>query len=1233
MRSMKALLLFFLRALALHRTVCWSFDAEHEADLHLWARRHAFPDKVTTLKQEVLLIGDGQQMRFWPLWGFYQYLSRASSSFTPSVRLITSSTPGFRFGMMWEEMVYTLSRSRHPVLYFLVSPGDRPLPVIGLRHYPGIKILDVEDMEGQRRLEDLIVGNKIDFVTFRYFNDELVHLQALCKETTFHHMPFFLNPSHFYRGAGSGGEWMRNRDIDVLVYGNTWSHRYPLRHRALRALTTIKHGMSFEVIAHPGYHLDRRKADVHQLLCSDIGPEFWNLSRVDARDLRCCKGSRCMPDDCARVSWRVMQGPLSSCDDVKTCPLPAAVEAMNALKTCLPVIRGKQLGDKLRRAKIVITCSIQGSTDHGFHVSHSYLVAKYHEIGLCGAVIAGDIPLSGHGSGLQGRMIHLDPEMSDQEIVLALSEAVSDSREMVRLANSSFEYFQWNTYARGTIYWTSMIQSMLSRNFTSPSLLGSGLAETERLGLKDGKEYSRLRFNERWQHVIPSDPTYFPNEECLRAFFEEIIIKRSKSGVAKKSKLVDVGAGMGTESLIAAMHGWDVIAIEALKDNVAVLQEGARSNNVEDRICVLHAAAYDCTGREKLYKSSVELQDMGQTSACQMHNLHLPPSSFTSAAFTSSRDSLQGFLLNRSTKVANEDDMRRWSRGADGTFRLCGDESSTICSSLSPLSLQAAETIATELVKVVCLDNFLNVEEAVDVMLIQDFQENDKVVVGSAKLLSSGLVHLVIFDNRRRERRNFIHEMLMMDFCVVSLIDVSDKCDVVELDVCLDLQGDLKTEQHDWIVFKHVAAPLQGEATRSPAGAVFTISETKLQAFAKLQTSMFDPLNRQVDRKFLVLRSGHGIANTMLEEVSALLLSLASGRALVVSYDSDIFGLQRPSDCFNRPFPMSLEEIQSLQEVAGLSGRAEELSGDTARGYARYHELAACGNFNVSLKGPWAALQHLYSFPALFLNPSVTGLLHLEEEEEEMDVFQRLHAFLHRPAQSILREAERLWQTSLGSAACSVGVQFRWHHLSEHHGGRSNKTHLLLVSRMFLEAAVASCQRYFSSPSRPLNERSIAIWIASDYSFVYDVFRDSARSISQNSITVHHLDKDDTRIHGRPDDVGDLSGDHDDHEASLLDLEMLSSCRFLVCTRLSTFGYVAYARRSNVNGRSHSQYMLCDAEGRGCREVVGRMAGLVAGEPLHQDWPWTEQKLKQVSCYNKSEGVFTFLKRSIFKAV
>ena len=78
-------------------------------------------------------------------------------------------------------------------------------------------------------------------------------------------------------------------------------------------------------------------------------------------------------------------------------------------------------------------------------------------------------------------------------------------------------------------------------------------------------------------------------------------------------------------------------------------------------------------------------------------------------------------------QVANEDDMRRWSRGADGTFRLCGDESSTICSSLSPRSLQTADPIATELVKVVCLDNFLNVEEAVDVMLIQDFQQNDKV--------------------------------------------------------------------------------------------------------------------------------------------------------------------------------------------------------------------------------------------------------------------------------------------------------------------------------------------------------------------------------------------------------------------------------------------------------------------------------------------------------------------------
>ena len=48
-----------------------------------------------------------------------------------------------------------------------------------------------------------------------------------------------------------------------------------------------------------------------------------------------------------------------------------------------------ELGDAMRSASIAVTDSIQGATVYGSVLQHAYLVAKYHEIAACGAVIAG----------------------------------------------------------------------------------------------------------------------------------------------------------------------------------------------------------------------------------------------------------------------------------------------------------------------------------------------------------------------------------------------------------------------------------------------------------------------------------------------------------------------------------------------------------------------------------------------------------------------------------------------------------------------------------------------------------------------------------------------------------------------------------------------------------------------------------------------------------------------------
>jgi len=49
--------------------------ADFEGDLHYTSIRHYLREQATEpLRHEVLLVGDGEKMRFWPMWSFYKYL-------------------------------------------------------------------------------------------------------------------------------------------------------------------------------------------------------------------------------------------------------------------------------------------------------------------------------------------------------------------------------------------------------------------------------------------------------------------------------------------------------------------------------------------------------------------------------------------------------------------------------------------------------------------------------------------------------------------------------------------------------------------------------------------------------------------------------------------------------------------------------------------------------------------------------------------------------------------------------------------------------------------------------------------------------------------------------------------------------------------------------------------------------------------------------------------------------
>ncbi len=78
-------------------------------------------------RREVLLVGDGTAMRFWPMWPFYRYLNRTygnqiggglqrKAKFT----LVTPETPNFNRGMHIADAIHRFCISPDPVVYFLV---------------------------------------------------------------------------------------------------------------------------------------------------------------------------------------------------------------------------------------------------------------------------------------------------------------------------------------------------------------------------------------------------------------------------------------------------------------------------------------------------------------------------------------------------------------------------------------------------------------------------------------------------------------------------------------------------------------------------------------------------------------------------------------------------------------------------------------------------------------------------------------------------------------------------------------------------------------------------------------------------------------------------------------------------------------------------------------------------------------------------------------------------------
>ena len=99
-----------------------------------------------------------------------------------------------------------------------------------------------------------------------------------------------------------------------------------------------------------------------------------------------------------------------------------------------------------------------------------------------------------------------------------------------------------------------------------------------------------------------------------------------------------------------------------------------------------------------------------------------------------------------------------------------------------------------------------------------------------------------------------------------------------------------------------------------PDGADFTPNEAPraaalLRDYAALHRRIVDPDDTSVAKRFLVVRSSHGLSNTQIEEVTGLLMAMVTGRALILDFSNDTYTGQRPVMEYAWPLDLWMESM------------------------------------------------------------------------------------------------------------------------------------------------------------------------------------------------------------------------------------------------------------------------------------------------------------------------------------
>jgi hypothetical protein len=245
-----------------------------------------------------------------------------------------------------------------------------------------------------------------------------------------------------------------------------------------------------------------------------------------------------------------------------------------------------------------------------------------------------------------------------------------------------------------------------------------------------------------------------------------------------------------------------------------------------------------------------------------------------------------------------------------------------------------------------------------------------------------------------------------------------------------------------------------------------------LDEYSKLHRRIVDVHDTAVAKRFIVVRSSHGLSNTQIEEVTGLLMAIVTRRALILDFSNDTYTGQRPVMEYDWPLDIWMESMSPFLPEGADPHDMPRIENEE---YGKYGELLACAHWNDSMPSHSYLANTLFGYPTAYLNQHHASWI---TANFGPFVFPLLHAFLHRPSAAVRAKVDPIAQILLNSS-CSVGLQIRWHHLRAYLDAWGyNHPHRTVEK--FVSCAAALC---------PFDERT-TIFVATDFKYIRDIVQE-----------------------------------------------------------------------------------------------------------------------------------------------